>query len=125
MYIEGPAGTGFSYGVEEKVGDETTQQEYFKAILKFYEKFPELKDQDMYLSGFGYAGIIAPKLALNIIEHNKDPDTPAWIQMKNLRGLLMFNPCTKPEECDRHFKFNHYTVKALKDRYFIPQSLYS
>jgi len=49
----------------------------------------------MYLSGFGYAGIIAPKLALNIVEHNKDPNTPAWLTMK-LAGLLMFNPCTLP-----------------------------
>ena len=73
LYIEGPTGTGFSYGVEENAGDETTQVEYYKAILKFYEKFPELKDQDFYLTGFGYAGIIAPKLALNMVEHNKDP----------------------------------------------------
>ena len=47
----------------------------------------------MYLSGFGYAGIIAPKLALDIVQHNRNPDTPAWLKM-NLNGLLMFNPCT-------------------------------
>ena len=47
----------------------------------------------MYLSGFGYAGIIAPKLALRIVENNKDPETPDWIKIK-LAGMLMFNPCT-------------------------------
>ena len=95
LYIEGPAGTGFSYGVEEKPGDNATVGEYFRAILKFYEKFPELKDQKMYLSGFGYAGIIAPKLSLAIIEHNQNPDTPTWLRL-NLNGLLLFNPCTLP-----------------------------
>lgn len=47
----------------------------------------------MYLSGFGYAGIIAPKLALYLIQLNKNPDTAAWAKM-NINGLLMFNPCT-------------------------------
>lgn len=47
----------------------------------------------MYLAGFGYAGITAPKLILNIIQHNRDPNTPAWIRI-NVNGLLLFNPCT-------------------------------
>ena len=64
--------------------------------MRFYEKFPELKDQQMYLSGFGYAGIIAPKLALNIIEHNSKSETPDWLRL-NLNGLLLFNPCTVAE----------------------------
>ena len=50
----------------------------------------------MYLSGFGYAGIIAPKLALNIIEHNSKPSTPDWLRL-NLNGMLLFNPCTVAE----------------------------
>jgi hypothetical protein len=50
----------------------------------------------MYLSGFGYAGIIAPKLALHIIENNRNPDTPAWLKI-NINGLILFNPCTLAE----------------------------
>jgi carboxypeptidase C (cathepsin A) len=96
LYIEGPAGVGFSVGVETEVNDNVTQIEYFRALLRFYEKFPELKDQRMYLTGYGYAGIIAPKLALNIFEHNADPNTPAWLKM-NISGLLLFNPCTLAE----------------------------
>lgn len=33
------------------------------ALEKFYEKFPELKDQTMYLSGEQYAGQIVPRIA--------------------------------------------------------------
>jgi carboxypeptidase C (cathepsin A) len=118
LYLEGPAGTGFSYGQEDNITDNSTSIEYYRAILRFYEKFPELKDQRMYLSGFGYAGIIAPKLALNIIERNRNPDTPAWIRV-NISGLLLFNPCTLPEECDSTFEFNQFTVKALRNNFFI------
>jgi hypothetical protein len=77
----------------------------------------------MYLTGFQYAGITAPKLALSIIEHNKDPDTPEWIKL-NLNGLILFNPCTYAEECDAHFEFNKFTVKSLKDHFFINRETY-
>jgi len=50
----------------------------------------------MYLSGMGYAGILAPKLALYIINHNRNPETPAWLRM-NINGLLLMNPCTYGE----------------------------
>ena len=83
-------------GVGDDISDNSTTLEYFKAVLSFYEKYPELKDQRMYLSGFGYAGIIAPKLALNIIEHNSDPSTPNWLKL-NISGLILFNPCTLAE----------------------------
>lgn len=96
LYIEGPVGVGFTLGSEENVGDDVTQQEYFVALLRFYEKFSELKDQKMYLSGYGYAGIIAPKLALNILKHNQDPSTVAWLKL-NLAGMILFNPCTLAE----------------------------
>lgn len=77
----------------------------------------------MYLSGFGYAGITAPKLALNIIDHNRDPDTPAWSRL-NLNGMLLFNPCTLAEECDSHFEFNRITVKALRNFFFVDKQAY-
>lgn len=72
----------------------------------------------MYLSGFGYAGIIAPRLAHEIIRHNMDPATPAWLRM-NLTGLLLFNPCTLAEECDSTFPFGQFTVRTLRNNFFI------
>lgn len=92
-------------------------------MLRFYEKFPELKDQRMYLAGYGYAGITVPKLALNIFNHNRNPDTPAWLKM-NISGILLFNPCTLAEECDSHFEFNQFTVKALRNAFFINKATY-
>lgn len=123
LYLEGPAGVGFSYGADSVTSDDSTQQEYFRALLRFYEKFPELKDQPMYLSGYGYAGITAPKLALNIINHNRNESTPAWLRM-NINGTLLFNPCTLAEECDSNFEFNSFTVEALRNNYFISRQTY-
>ena len=77
----------------------------------------------MYLSGFGYAGIIAPKLALNIIEHNSDPSTPNWLKL-NISGLILFNPCTLAEQCDSHFEFNQFTVRALRNNFFISRETF-
>lgn len=36
LYIEGPAGVGYSVGVDANVSDNATQNEYFKGLLKFY-----------------------------------------------------------------------------------------
>lgn len=77
----------------------------------------------MYIAGFGHAGIVAPKLALNIIEQNRDESTPAWLKL-NLSGIILFNPCTLAQECDSHFEFNQFTVKALRNTYFISAKTY-
>lgn len=119
IYLEAPAGVGYTIGVEEKIGDEVTQWEYYRAILRFYEKFPELKDQELYLAGNHYAGIIAPKLLRNIYEHNQDPTKAAWTKLKNIKGMILFNPCTMHDECESHFPFNSYTVDYLHKHFFI------
>lgn len=76
----------------------------------------------MYLTGLGYAGITAPMLALDIFDHNQDPNTPAWIKL-NLNGLILFNPCTMPDQCTG-YDFNAFTIKALRDHFFISKTDY-
>ena len=66
LFIEGPGEVGFAKGTDKPYNDDTVAQLYYLALEKFYEKFPELKDQTMYLAGEQYAGIIAPRIA-NII----------------------------------------------------------
>lgn len=63
------------------------------ALYAFYAKFPELKDQELYLSGEQYAGITVPRVAKMIIEKNNDRFTPMWNKL-NLKGFLLENPCT-------------------------------
>lgn len=64
-----------------------------QALYSFYSKFPELKDQDLYLTGEQYAGITVPYMAKIIVEKNNDRETPVWQKIK-LRGFMLENPCT-------------------------------
>ena len=87
-------------------------------MFSFYEKFPELKNLDMYLTGEQYAGITIPKLAEAIVEWNSLPDTPAWEKI-NLKGIFLENPCILGNECDAQFDFSHYQMSYLERHYFI------
>ncbi len=60
----------------------------FTALEAFYAKFPELKDQDLYLTGEQYAGMTVPRLAKMIVEKNNDRFTPVWSRLK-LKGFLL------------------------------------
>lgn len=40
------------------------------AVLGWYEKFPEFKTNDLYISGESYAGIYVPYLVNQIHNHN-------------------------------------------------------
>ena len=64
LFIEGPAGVGFSTSDQTVImSDGETVYDYYRSILSFYEKFPELKDQPLHLTGSHYAGVIIPHLA--------------------------------------------------------------
>lgn len=74
LYIESPAGVGFSYYTEEddyNYTDAGVAQENMKALIYFLVfKFPELQTNDLYLSGESYAGIYVPTLAYAINDYN-------------------------------------------------------
>ncbi len=118
LFIEGPAGVGYSFGEDTDHGDEELVIDYYISLLRFYEKFPELKHLDVHLTGEQYAGIIVPKLAVAILEAQKAEDVPAWEKI-NLSGIFLNNPCTLNEECDEHEKYSEFEVEFLHSRYFI------
>lgn len=51
----------------------------------------------MYLSGHGYASVYIGHLSQRIIEENTYETT--YADKINLKGLLLGNPCVKPDEC--------------------------
>jgi carboxypeptidase C (cathepsin A) len=66
LYIESPAGVGFSIAGDEDdiIHTDRSQSEDANAALKdFYTKFPTLKTNDLFISGESYAGIYVPYLA--------------------------------------------------------------
>lgn len=76
LYIEQPAGVGYSYcdaakAPEDCTFDDTTDAaDNLAVVLAWFEKYPEFKKNDLYLSGESYAGIYIPYLLDAIDTHN-------------------------------------------------------
>lgn len=88
LYIESPAGVGYSYfwGRDiDNFNDTTSSEDNYAALVAFFEKFPEYKAHDLFISGESYAGIYVPYLAWQIIEHGTQ---------FNLKGIIVGNGVT-------------------------------
>jgi cathepsin A (carboxypeptidase C) len=74
IYLETPAGVGYSYreiNSENLVtNDDQTARNNYLALLHFFEKFPQFKVNDFYITGESYAGVYIPFLALEILRDN-------------------------------------------------------
>ena len=103
LYIEQPAGVGFSFGdCDAKpeqcfYDDNNMAEENLVSLLNWFKKFPEFKTNDLYISGESYAGIYVPYTVNQIHHHNavhsRDPN-----QFKpNLKGMMVGNGCTNWE----------------------------
>ena len=71
IYLESPAGVGFSQAKSHVSNDTSTAQDNYVALVRFFEKFASLKDNDFYIAGESYAGIYIPLLANEIINNNQ------------------------------------------------------
>ncbi|KAI8541884.1 hypothetical protein RHMOL_Rhmol08G0095600 [Rhododendron molle] len=59
LFVESPAGVGWSYSnttSDYDCGDDSTARDMFTFMLKWYEKFPEFKSRDLFLTRESYAG---------------------------------------------------------------------
>lgn len=74
LYLESPAGVGFSYAETDQelsFTDHIQSVDTFAAIQHFYELWPELLNNKLFITGESYAGIYAPFLAMQIHEWNQ------------------------------------------------------
>ncbi|CAH8855644.1 unnamed protein product [Trichobilharzia szidati] len=86
LYLEAPAGVGFSYAVDNNIttDDDFTALNNYHALLNFLKIFPEYMHRDFFLTGESYAGVYLPTLALHIIKSSKF----------KLKGIAVGNPLT-------------------------------
>ena len=119
IYLESPGGFGFSYinstsQEDLYTDDNTTAKDNLKALLNFFEKFPEMKSKDFYISGESYAGIYVPILAYEILEYNKKAE-----EKINLKGILVGNGVADwkydTEFAMLDFLFTHHLI-SYEDR---------
>ena len=97
LYLEMPAGVGFSYCNKTEWStdnctyvDTNTAEENLVALRAWFERFPDYKTKDLYLSGESYAGIYVPYLMHQIDQYNQN-NTDVAI---NLKGMMVGNGVT-------------------------------
>jgi Serine carboxypeptidase len=75
--------------------DELTAQAAHKAMMAFYDKFPQFYEIDLYLTGESYAGIYIPTLAREIVQRNAKQISP--YRTLKLRGFAVGDGCLGTE----------------------------
>jgi len=97
FYIESPADVGFSLcpdKTECKWDDENTADDNLKAVINLLQKFPEIMNNDLYISGESYAGIYVPKLVQRIDKYITDNTGKAGVYIPKLKGFMVGNGVT-------------------------------
>ncbi|OVA01521.1 Peptidase S10 [Macleaya cordata] len=91
LFVESPAGVGWSYSNTTSdyiTGDATTASDMHLFLMGWYEKFPEFKTRDLFLTGESYAGHYIPQLANVLLDHNKYSTDFKF----KIKGLAIGNP---------------------------------
>ena len=98
LYLESPAGVGYSLwnttdGADYTHNDMTQSVDALKALLAWYDKFPERINNPLYVSGESYGGIYVPYLAWQIYQHNLQSFDVNKVAI-NLKGFMVGNGAT-------------------------------
>ncbi|XP_076887210.1 serine carboxypeptidase 1-like [Bidens hawaiensis] len=91
LFLESPAGVGFSYSNKssdyETPGDVQTTKDSYTFLINWLERFPEYKTRDIYITGESYAGHYIPQLAQLILRSNGNDNNT----IINLKGIMIGN----------------------------------
>ena len=89
IFLESPAGVGFSYSNTtsdyDHTGDQSTAEDAYTFLVNWLERFPQYKTRDFYITGESYAGHYVPQLAYTILVNNKNSNQT----MINLKGIVV------------------------------------
>lgn len=96
VYLESPAGVGFSYidSIRKEdlyIDDHISGRENLQALVDFFKKFPTFRNNDFYIAGESYGGIYVPTLATNVLEYNRHQVSSRQIKLK---GIIVGNGVT-------------------------------
>jgi len=86
LYIEAPAGVGFSYTNQTHVSDNSTADDNYSFLQHFLDLYPQYVGRDLWISGESYAGVYVPTLAYRLLTGNSS-------QLRSqFTGMLIGNP---------------------------------
>lgn len=96
VFIESPAGVGYSYSDDPKTdyttGDAQTALDNYNTIQAFLTRFPEYKTNPLYITSESYGGHYMPTLAKQIVDSNAQGSN----FVLNFKGFAVGNPYTDP-----------------------------
>ncbi|GFY88788.1 serine carboxypeptidase-like 29 [Actinidia rufa] len=94
LFLDSPVGVGFSYSNTSSDllnnGDNRTASDSLAFLLKWFERFPQYKGRDFYISGESYAGHYVPQLSQAIARYNSARKEKTI----NLKGYMVGNALT-------------------------------
>ncbi|TNN52323.1 Lysosomal protective protein [Liparis tanakae] len=70
LYLESPAGVGFSYSDDKNyvTNDTEVSMNNYLALKEFFRLFPEFLKNELFLTGESYGGVYIPTLAERVME---------------------------------------------------------
>ncbi|KAM9859633.1 lysosomal protective protein isoform 2-T2 [Aulostomus maculatus] len=108
LYLESPAGVGFSYSDDQNyvTNDTEVAMNNYQALKKFFTLFPEYTSNQLFLTGESYGGIYIPTLAEIVMEDDS----------LNLQGIAVGNGMSSYEMNDNSLVFFAYYHGLLGSR---------
>ncbi|XP_049514316.1 lysosomal protective protein-like [Dermacentor silvarum] len=109
IFLEAPAGAGYSYDPtgNNATDDYKTTEDSYQAILDFFFKFPQFRENEFYVTGESYAGVYVPLLTQRLLLSN-----PPGI---NLKGYAIGNGAVDFELYGKAILFFAYYHGLLGD----------
>uniref|UniRef100_A0A674B717 Carboxypeptidase n=1 Tax=Salmo trutta TaxID=8032 RepID=A0A674B717_SALTR len=108
LYLESPAGVGFSYSDDSHytTNDTEVSMNNYLALKEFFKAFPEYIKNEFFLTGESYGGIYIPTLAERVMEDAS----------MNLQGIAVGNGMSSYEMNDNSLVYFAYYHGLLGTR---------
>uniref|UniRef100_A0A4W6FIT7 Carboxypeptidase n=1 Tax=Lates calcarifer TaxID=8187 RepID=A0A4W6FIT7_LATCA len=108
LYLESPAGVGFSYSDDRNyvTNDTEVSMNNYLALKEFFRLFPEFSKNELFLTGESYGGIYIPTLAERVMEDAS----------LNLQGVAVGNGMSSYEMNDNSLVYFAYYHGLLGSR---------
>lgn len=94
LFLDSPVGVGYSYSNTSSDlvsnGDSRTAAENLIFLQKWFERFPQYRGRDFYVTGESYAGHYVPQLSQAIVKYNQKNGE----EIINLKGFMVGNALT-------------------------------
>jgi len=100
LWLDQPAGVGFSYGKETDSNEEMVGEDAYYFFQAFFQTYPEYAKSPLYIVGESYAGHYVPSIAPRIYEGNQKviQQVDSNLIHLNYAGLAIGNGLTAPEK---------------------------